>query len=245
MKAWKIVIFVLVAVVLVAGLGSWWLSQNVDRIAQEALTDVGHELADTKVSVESVDISLASGKATIRGLSVANPPGYSQRPLLLLDTIEVDIALDSIGDDVLVIEQILVKDSQVSYELDGQGVSNVSILEKNVGKTTPGSSGGENRLIIEHADFKGGTITAIAAQQPGKELVFDFPSVSFTGLGAPDGASPDQLGNEISTVLIDRILDAAKRAGVESLLEKQKERALEKVRDLLKEKVDEIKGEDG
>jgi lipopolysaccharide biosynthesis regulator YciM len=45
-------------------------------------------------------------------------------------------------------------------------------------------------------------------------------------------------------VLMDRIIDAAKRAGVDSLLERQKEKAIEKFQDLLREKVDEIKGED-
>ena len=97
-----------------------------------------------------------------------------------------------------------------------------------------------NLLIIEKLEFVGGTISASAARDPEKELVFDFPDVSMTDLGAPDGAPPEQLGNEISAVLIQRAMDAAKRAGVDALVEEQKERLLEKVEEKLEEKLGDL-----
>lgn len=246
MKAWKIVVSIVILLVLAVGGAALWLANNADRLVGEAVSDVGSDLTGTRVTVDAVDVNLVRGKATLAGLRVANPSGYSQRPALLLGSIDVDIDLGSIGNNVLVIEQVTVTDPEVSFELDEAGVSNISVLEGNIESAAPGgASGDEERFIINQASFRGGTITAISAHRLGDELVFDFPAVSFTGLGAPNGATAEQIGEEISTVLMARIMDAAQRAGVESLLEKQKERALEKVQDLLREKVEEIKGEGG
>ncbi|NND43975.1 MAG: hypothetical protein HKN58_01530 [Xanthomonadales bacterium] len=246
MKALKIVLLLLVVVLLVVGAGAWWLSRNVDGVVSEAVTEAGRELTGTRVTVESVDVDVVRGQATLQGLRIPNPPGYSQQPALLLGSIDVDIRLSSIREDVLVIEQVTVSDPEVSFEMNADGVSNISVLERNIAQASPDStdSGNEQRLIIEQVDFRGGTITAIAAQRPGKELVFDFPSASFSDLGSPDGASASQIGDQIAIALMDRIMAAAQRAGVDSLLERQKEKAIEKFQDLLKEKVDELKGED-
>lgn len=244
MKAWKIVIALVILLVLAVGGAVLWVAGNADRLVGDAVTDAGHELAGSRVTVDAVDVNLVRGKATLTGLRIANPSGYSQRPALLLGSIDVNIDLGTIGNNMLVIDQVVVTDPEVSFELNEAGVSNISVLEDNIESATPsGTSGDEERFIINQASFRGGTITAISAQRPGKELVFDFPTVSFTGLGAPNGATAEQIGEEVSTVLLARIMDAAQRAGVESLLEKQKERALEEVQDLLREKVDELRGE--
>jgi hypothetical protein len=245
MKAGKIALAVAAVIVLTAGIAAWWMTQNADRFVREAVIDIGGELVDTRVTVDDVRVDLVRGTASISGLRIANPPGYSQRPALLLGSVEVDIALASIGKEVLVIERVRVTDPEVSFEVDEAGVSNISVLEGNIAKAPPGgASANEGLLIIEQADFSGGTITAISAHRLGKELVFGFPNVSFTGLGAPGGTSAEQIGNEMSAVLMDRIIDAAQQAGVQSLLESQKERAIEKAREKLKEKVGDIFGGD-
>ncbi len=56
-------------------------------------------------------------------------------------------------------------------------------------------------------------------------------------IGAPDGASPKAISTEINTVLVDRIINAAKRAGVNQLIDTQKERLLDKAKEKLDEKI--------
>jgi hypothetical protein len=244
MKALKIIIVVILFIALVAGIGTWWLTTNVDRLAGEAVKETAEDLLDTGVSLGGVEVDLARGAAIITGLRVANPPGYSGSPALLFGAIEVDISLRSLGQDVLVIEQVQVTDVDVSFELNDQAVSNISVLEANLERAAPSAAGDQGLLIIERADFRGGTITATSTLQADQELTFAFPVVSFTDLGAPGGATAGAVGDEIAAVLMDRIMDAAARAGVGSVLDIQKERAVEGAAEKLREKVDEILGRD-
>lgn len=244
MKALKFIIVVILFIALVAGIGMWWLTTNVDRLVAEGVTETAEELLDTSVKLDNVEVDLARGAATITGLRVANPPGYSGSPALLFGAIEVDISLRSLREEVLVIRQIRVSDLDVSFELNDQGVSNISVLEANLERATPSTAGDQGLLIIEQADFRGGTITATSMQHPDRELAFAFPAVSFTGLGAPGGATAGALGDEIAAVLMDRIIDAAARAGVGRVLDIQKERAVEKATEKLREKVGDIPGGD-
>lgn len=244
MKAWKIIIAVILLIAVIAGLGTWWLATNVDRLVGEVVTETTEELLDTSVKVDKVEVDLVRGSATITGLRVANPPGYSGSPALLFGAIEVGINLRSLREEVLVIQQVRVTNLDVSFELNDQGVSNISVLEANLERATPDADADQGLLIIEQAEFRGGTITATAMSHPDQDLAFAFPAVSFTGLGAPGGATAGALGDEIAAVLMDRIIDAAARAGVGSVLEIQKERAIEKATEKLREKVGDILGED-
>ena len=76
----KVVIGVVVVLVLaVAGAGVFLL-QNLDGIVKDLIEDIGTEVVGQKVSVADVKVNLAEGSASISGLSVANPPGFSAEP---------------------------------------------------------------------------------------------------------------------------------------------------------------------
>jgi hypothetical protein len=49
----------------------------VDRMAARAIERRGSAMTGTAVHVDTVDLSLAHGTATVRGLTIANPSGFS------------------------------------------------------------------------------------------------------------------------------------------------------------------------
>jgi hypothetical protein len=53
----------------------------------------GTEIVGTRVRVDSVDIELAAGRGTIRGVRVANPEGYSDADAISLA--EIELAIDA------------------------------------------------------------------------------------------------------------------------------------------------------
>ena len=59
-------------------------------------------------------------------------------------------------------------------------------------------------------------------------------------LGHPDGASPEEIGAEIAEVLMDRILSAAKRAGVDSLVSEQTDRLRDAADKKIQEKLEKL-----
>ena len=242
MKVGKIILIVVAIILVVNFVTSWFLVENLDRFVQEAIQEAGTEQLDTKVSVESVSVNIPRARATLTGLRVANPAGYSSEPVFILGSIDIDIDLTSIVDEVLVIEEITIRDPQVNFELNDKGISNLDVLEERLGGAGGDTSGsGDSRLlIIDRLDFRGGTITASAAMRPDEELVFDFPVIFMTDLGKPDGATADEIGAEVTAVLLERSMSAAKRAGVQRLVDEQAEKLIDKGKEKLEEKLKEI-----
>jgi uncharacterized protein involved in outer membrane biogenesis len=241
MKALKIFGSITVVLLAVYFGTAWYLSENLDRIVREAVEEAGTKQLDSRVSIESVSVSIPAARARLSGLSFGNPEGYSDRPVIYLGSIDVDLDISSLNEDVLIIEEITIENPQVNYEINSKGVSNLDVIEEKISKATGGSKGGgDKKLIIDRIDFKGGTITATAAQNPGKELVFDFPVVFMTDLGRPDGATGNEIADQVTAVLLERSMDAAKRAGVQSLVDEQKERLQDKAREKLDEKLKDL-----
>ena len=240
MKAGKIILIIIAVIAVGVGVSSWLLMNNMDRLAKEAFEKGAMELLGTPVSLEEVSIALLQGKARFKGLKISNPEGYSNVPALSLGLIEVDIDLSSVNEPVLVIENILIRDPRVSYEISQDGVANIDVLQQSIEDAVPSSGSDTGLMIIDRLDFKGGTITATTAQKPGQQLVFDFPVLFMSDLGEPNGLPPEQIGAEISEALMDRIMRAAVRAGVDSLVEEQKERLEDRVREEIDEKLKDI-----
>jgi len=236
-KVGKIILITIAVTVVVVGGTSLLLMNNMDRLAKESFEKGGFELLGTQVNLEKVSITLLAGKARFSGLRIGNPEGYSSAAALNFGLIEVDIDLGSVNEDVLVIEHILIQDPIVSYEINKEGVANIDVLLQRIEDAAPSSDSNSGLMIIDRLDIKGGSITASAAHKPDQELVFDFPVLFMSNLGEPRGLSPEQIGAKVSEALMERIVSAATRAGVDSLLEVQKERLEEKAREKIDEKL--------
>ncbi|HME70599.1 MAG TPA: hypothetical protein VKM54_12120, partial [Myxococcota bacterium] len=65
----------------------YYVYSSLDTIVQAAIERYGSELTGTAVHVESVDLALAKGGGTIRGLRIANPAGFLRRDVFELQEI--------------------------------------------------------------------------------------------------------------------------------------------------------------
>ena len=79
----KILIGVVVLLVIVAA-AIYFLFSNLDSIVKAMIEKYGTEAAQSDVRVDSVKISLTTGEASLGGLSVANPKGFSSAKALYL-----------------------------------------------------------------------------------------------------------------------------------------------------------------
>jgi hypothetical protein len=240
MKAGKITLIVVAVIAVGVGVTSLLLMKNMDRLAKEAFEVGGLELLGTPVTLDTVKITFLQGKARFSGLSIANPAGYSTKPAIRIGTIEVDIDLRSVNEPVLVIEHILIRDPEVNYEMNKEGKANIDKLQKSIDDAAPSPGTDTGLMIIDRLDVKGGTIIASADHKPDQKLEFDFPVLFMSDLGEPDGASPEQIGAEISEALMERIISAATRAGVDSLVDEQKERLEEKAKEKIEDKLKDL-----
>lgn len=132
----KFIIGVGLLLAVIAG-GLFYLFSSLDGIVKTVIERVGSDVAGTKVSVGGVALRLAEGKATLSGLTVANPPGFSSEPAIRLG--EVTIALDTstLNHSPIVIKEVSVAAPAVALEL-GAGGSNLAVLRRNVTGATAG-----------------------------------------------------------------------------------------------------------
>ena len=217
----------------------WQVVANLDSIVAGVIEEDGSKVLKTKVTVSGVSINLKEGKASIGGVKIANPYGYSSPNLLDMEGIEIDLDIESLSQDVLVIESIRIQNPQISYEGDEAGGSNMLTLLDNMEGDSRAESGtsesGELKMIIDQFTFSGGHVTAISAAKPGEVLELDLPAIKLSGIGrAQGGVTSDVVVEKIAKKLVNGIVEAAVRAGVDEAIEKKKKGFMDKLGEKLK-----------
>jgi hypothetical protein len=221
--------------VLLAALFFWQLFANLDNLVEGVIEDVGSDVLKTKVSVAGVSIDLKGGKAVIARLIIANPDGYSRANLFEMKNIAVDLDLKSIGKDVLVINEIRIREPKINFEGDADGGSNILTLLENIDSDSSGEGGraeGEaTKMIINNFELSGAQVKAISEMKPGEPTEIKLPTVKMTGIGkAQGGVTADVVAEEISYELVGAIISAAAKAGIEKAIEKKKKGFLDKLK---------------
>jgi hypothetical protein len=246
----------LAVIAIILGALLWWLGANLDGIVKKVIEDVGTDVTQTSVDVSGVGIKLLDGKAAISGLSVANPPGFSNPNIFTLDKVSVEIDIQSINSNPIIINEILVRQPQVFYEMNKDRTSNLDVLKKNVASYSASSSsssspsdadkeaatgekGEELKLIIKKLNFEGGHLSAVSALAPDKKIEADLPAFHMNNLGqSTGGATSDQIAKQIIDRLVKQAVDVAAKAGVDQLTDELKQKGQkaldEKVGDTLK-----------
>ena len=217
----------------------WQVAANLDSIVAGVIEEVGTETLNTKVSVSAVSINLKEGKAGIGGVTIANPDGYSNANLLEMEGIEVDLDIESLSQDVLVIESIRIQNPQIFFEGNSSGGSNMQTLLDNMESGTSEESGAsdnkELKMIIDQFAFNGGHVTATSEAKPGEVLELDLPAIKLSGIGRSEGGvTADVVVKEITSELVNGIIGAAVKAGVDKAIEEKKKGFMDKLSDKLK-----------
>ena len=233
----KTILIVAGIVVLALAVIVWRVVANLDSIVAGMIENTGSEVLKTKVSVSGVSINLKEGKAGIAGLTVANPPGYSNANMFELNGIEVDLNLGSIGKDVLVIESIRIDDPKVVFEGDEDGGSNMQTLLDNMDSgPSADDSGGKTqgeatRMIIERFVFSGGRVKASTELKPGETVDIDLPPIEMSGIGkAEGGVTADVAATQISKKLVKTVIREAAKNSLNKVIEKKTKGLLDKIK---------------
>ena len=237
----KVTLFTLLLVVIVIGTSIFYVINNLDSLVKNAIEKYGSEATKTAVRVDSVKISLKEGSSVIKGLSVANPAGFEAKYAFSLGEIGNKISIDSLGKDVLVIDDITIRAPEVYFEVNKKRQTNLNELKKNLLGTAPAStskkqtktkseeSGDEPKLILKRVHFSEGKIFAKVVPLNNKEYQLKLPEILLRNLGGNKGATAAELSHEIISVLSDRALEEVKKKGIDAELDKAKAQIKEKI----------------
>ncbi len=247
MKAGKAILVGAVVIVAVVGIAIWQIFANLDSIVANVIENVGTEVLGTPVKVSKVSLDLTGGKAAISGLTIKNPPGYSDPNVFSMDDVAVNIDIASLGKNPLVIKEILIRQPKVFAEVNKEGVSNLQVLSKNIEASSSSSadetsepaatdeSGEELKLIIRKFNFEGGNMKASSQLEPDKKIDQALPVIRMQNLGADKGgATGQEIASEMMQAVVAQATEAAVKAGIEKAIEKEKENLMNKAGDKLK-----------
>ena len=212
------IIFAAIALVAVGiGAGVAFLTSNLDSIVKKIIETAGTDVAGVKVSVGEVKISLSEGKATIAGLSVANPSGFTSPNAFKLGAISVALDTGSLTSNPIVIKDISVASPEVTYEMGANGTTNIDAIQKNVAAKTGGAGGGEKsadsgegkKLVIDRLGISKGNVT-LATAIPGVKSSATLPDIVLTGIGKKSGGAS---AGEVAKLVLDALTKSALKAG--------------------------------
>ncbi len=226
MKKVKIALIIAAAlVILVAGVVVFVLT-NINSIVKAAIERFGSQTVKTDVRVSSVNIRLTTGEGSIRGLTVANPRGFSSCPVFRLGTISTRIDVRSVTASPVVIDDISISGPEVFFEMNEARESNLGVLKKDLQESSPSrkpvdqkkAGKKETRLFIRKLVFENGKIDVRIASLGGKNTTVSLPRIELTEIGKKGGATPAQVAQIVITALAEEAAKAVARTEGERYL---------------------------
>ena len=194
---------VIVITLAVAGVGTY-LYINVNSLVKEGIETSGKSALGVEVSVDEVQISILSGSGHIKGLSVANPEGYSVSDAISVANIQVVLDLSSLTSGNIIIRSIVVDEPEINYETHLLE-SNIGALQKRAESQTTGdvsagssTSGGESNLVINHLEIRNSKI-GVRTPLLDKPIALKMPILELKDLGKNEDSSVKKI---INTVLV-------------------------------------------
>lgn len=209
--AWTVV----VVLILIVGLVVLALF-NLGPIIKLAVNTEGPKIIKTQVHVDSVGVSLLSGKADLKGLRVGNPKGFAAPEAVKVGSIRVDVDSKSLTGNPVIIRKILISGPEITYERNKDTDNLQSILNNlkqanGSGKNepapkAPASSG--KKLLVRDVLIKGGKVSLYIL--PGRQVTADLPAIHLRNIGGQrEGASPARVVQEMVAAVYKHIQSPA------------------------------------
>jgi hypothetical protein len=205
MKKWLLALFLGIGLVTLGAL--YWLHGNVEGIVQRAIASYGSQMTGATVKVASVEIQSRNGRGVLHSLWVGNPKGFKTPYLFKVDTVELEVDLASLTQDVVLIRKIAVIAPEVIYE-KGDSQTNIDAIQKNIAQYLGPSKKNEagKKVIVQEFVIRGAKAQATAAFLGSKTVGAALPDLHLRDLGkAKGGITPGELGQEITNALEQRL----------------------------------------
>lgn len=125
---WAVGLVVALVLVLVLTL-PLWLGPVVKPTASAAVP----ALTKTSFALSHLSLNPYTGRFELGGLKLGNPAGYDQPTAVSLESLVVDVAMDTLDDEFVHVEEVTVKGLYASYLTGGEhGVDNFTQIQYNL-----------------------------------------------------------------------------------------------------------------
>ena len=235
----KKTIFIIIILLLIVIAGAvFYVLNNLDALVEAAIEEYGSDAVKTSVQVEEVEIRLTEGAATINGLTIANPDGFSLPQAFSLGEITVDINLEKTQPELIAIDAINVAAAKVFYEINAERNGSLNMLKDNLGmgagtsagtsvdaKPSKDSAGAPIRLDISRFEFKDASLHAKVVPLKDKTYDLKLPTLVLTDLNG----TPEQISRQVLDKLIDHAKKEIQKQGLDKELAELKAKAQQRI----------------
>ena len=210
---------------------SWLLSPTVKMLLEK----FGCQMLGCPVTVEDIDISLWRGSIDIIDFKVGSPEGFKTETMSVHE-IYVNLSMSSLLSDTIIIDEILIDQPQITYEIAGLRKTNIGDILANLQNFGKGTEehpveepveeeedeideAGGRKVCIRQVNVKGGKIRFALTLLGNRALPIPLPNISLDNIGGdpdaaaePEGTSIAAAINEIFTSIFTSVNDAGVKA---------------------------------
>lgn len=205
-----ILISILLVILVAAGAGWWFMAHRFDAMVESEIEQAASEFLGTNVRFKDASLSVLDGKMRIDELEIGNPPGFQSENAMVFGAIDVELDIRSQS-----VSLVSLEGSHFSIEERG-GETNLDVLRQALdarisseARSAFGDSG--EMLVIEKfrmtntsASFQSETL-----QKSSEATIAEFELSDLRG-------EPEALVEQISSQVIDTVMEAASRAMLEA-----------------------------
>ena len=230
----KKILIAVAALVVLLGIGAYYLYSNLGSIIEAAIEKYGSEATQATVAVDKVTLSPSDGAGSISKLSIGNPPGFTTPKSFEMGELKLAVDIRTLTGNPVTIRDVTIIAPQITYER-GQRGGNLEAIRDNVQKyagTAPGSkpppSEGsssaptkseqpEKKVIIENLYVRDAKITITAPGLPAlgtRTLDATLPTIHLRDIGKDKGGATPA---EVASQVLGAIASEASKVAVASL----------------------------
>ena len=184
----------------------------------------GPQVTGAPLAVEQVSFSLLRMRFEMKGLQLGNPPGFKTPSSVEVGRVLVKVRPLSLLSDTIHVQQILVENPAITYEV-GLGESNIGTILANVEKYSAEFEKKEKqpekdkekeksgkKVIIDEVSVTGGQVRLSSTFLQGNALPLPLPPVTLHDLGKDRGGiNFVQATNDVLASVFNSVTDVAKK----------------------------------
>ncbi len=243
----KVIASIVVVILLICGGALWFLADgSLNEFIKSQIETVGLQVTEQKVTVDKVDIQLSKGAGSIYGLNLPNPEQYKAKNAFSLGEITLDINLESLTQEPIIIDAIVIKQPKAVAEITASGGANIKDLLDSIKRHLPKSSGGseteqptsqaaEPKISVSQIILAGTELSLDLTALGNKNHQLTLPDIKLANIGGKGGLPASQLGTVIAKEALSAIWQQAKDAQKQKLKKLAKDKLKEKAKKKLSE----------
>jgi hypothetical protein len=208
MRPLRRILFVLVSLLVIAGLVVWL---NLDRIVKRTVETEGSSSLKLSTTLNRAHLSLLGGKLHLNRLDIASPKGFSAPQMLEAGDIDLAVKYGELRKDPIHVQSLTVKQPKLVIE-QSNGALNFRTAMDRMPPSRPSEK--PTKLVIDELKVEDAQVV-IHPGLPGvqQEITVPVPSITLKDVGSGHGSQNGAAIKDVAMVVIAALAGHAAQSG--------------------------------